>query len=208
MSLYAGTVKVSEIPNVDDEECPSENREDETEVNSNQICKSLGVDMESKVKEKGSPQGKKENCVESNSPLKSDSIPHDKEATACVVVEKSPEKSSEVLSRRKAPHGTINDKPQINNEMEVDLECLCDDDHSPCSGSEQSEVEETQGMLDDLHRMPSILTPICANLITCTHPVELISSKLTSAVWYVFCYNLTCFLFCFLTVLGHFYYNN
>lgn len=42
---------------------------------------------------------------------------------------------------------------------------------------------DTQGMLDDLHQMPSSSSSVYPTLIWCKHPITAIVAKLTSPVW-------------------------
>ncbi|XP_034236756.1 telomere-associated protein RIF1-like [Thrips palmi] len=184
----AGIDRVSEAVNLDREECaPMDNNEVETEEQPDQPGEPLSFEMEPKLNGKGSSQEKDsvmpvENSSGGTSPQESDSVSHGREGIANVVEVKSPKSRSEALSgqngSKDAAFRTSAHDGEGEAEMDVDL-CKCD--NTPVEGG--SEEPETQGMLDDLHRMPSILTPVYANLTDCTHSVELISSNLTSAVW-------------------------
>lgn len=173
--------KAADEVTLDHAECPaSKNDEDQIE-GSGPSCESLSTSETCSPREKKDTNKPSKNCLENNSPSKNSSVTLDKGCVAIVVEKESPSKSNLALfgrfSRRKASCESENSHA---SEEEYEKECVCDDEQVE-SNSELSEVE-TQGMLDDLHRMPSTLTPIWVNLIECTHPIGLISSRLTSPV--------------------------
>lgn len=48
---------------------------------------------------------------------------------------------------------------------------------------ESDEDKDTQGMLDNVFRVPSSSSPVFPKLVNCTHPIKSIAPKLTSNVW-------------------------
>ncbi|KAE8744433.1 hypothetical protein FOCC_FOCC008908 [Frankliniella occidentalis] len=74
-----------------------------------------------------------------------------------------------------------NEESSDSDEMEVDEDAQ---NQGECLETNSEQLEAgTEGMLDDLPHLPSGLSPVYQNLLDCTHPVECISSKLTTPVW-------------------------
>lgn len=114
--------------------------------------------------------------IRATSPVKNPVSGHTDKDAAVVKMDEA-RSSPDRHSRKKSNQDKNLDGEEVcsNNEEKVDNSCSVE------IGSEHT--EGTQGTLDDLHRMPSLLSPIYPNLVRCTHPIDNISSKLTSSVW-------------------------
>ncbi|KAK3927160.1 Telomere-associated protein RIF1 [Frankliniella fusca] len=90
-------------------------------------------------------------------------------------VDKNPKPRGEGNSRSSELEGSDSSDSEA---MEVDVDELSQGE----SNSEHTEAG-TEGMLDDLPRLPSDSSPVYPNLVRCVHPIDCISSKLTAPVW-------------------------